>query len=1212
MPAQVITDGQDPLDPPGTTAPGRVPMGPPDADPWTYPTAMDTIGAAFRQYNPVISALDAITRSRPDMTPVPGYDPITKLKGTKDEDLIDQSLADVNPAQTDARIAKKDAEIKNQQILAASGWPGTIWSYAAGALDPLWGVPIVGELNVARGVGIAARVARGAAEGAIKSTLSEGALQASQVTRTGSESMGNVATNTLLMGLIGGGLGMLSAEERAATRTSFDKVRNDLSQPVRPDAVPAPELPLRGETVPDGEAQPRVLASDLSAAESDKRSMLLKPILLPDNIKNAVRGVPVLGKAYDYVSGVMMKFSPTLRTFSLDSDWLPVKRDVGDLVESSLKFTQAEGGVTTARGGVPVDRMVKMQQLMMESDTQQTMHDAFIDYRGLEAQKFARTKASWQDFRGDTNKMSWDDFNEAVHSAAIGGDVHQVPQVQKAAQEIRQKVFNPVTKLSQRVIGPDGKPMLGEALEPPKGDKSFFPRMWDKVKVAAGYNQLKGTITDWLEGEQKTKAAAKDRLQIYSDALRQHEYAIAKMEAKLQGADRAGGKAGEIDTLEQQLIDEHGKAETVRAKIEKELGDWEGTSSEEAKAALKLREETDKARQLKEAARLEAGEAPRIMHRLTGADTAVDRSVKHIIESDRDLSRQDLGERAQEIINRINSSPDGRLPYDVASGGPAVGPPGERQQVRGSLNSRDFAIPTSLVKDFVVTDVQHAVSSYLRTVLPDLHLTDRFGDVDMTQTFKKINETYDKRVTAATTPAEALKFERERDVVARDVAAMRDRVRNVYGWEMSKANPNMARIARTAMNWNLITDLGTSVFNRLNDATNAVWRHGLMNVFRDGYLPFFRSLVGFDKDFAAANKQAMRDMGIGVDTALHMHSYQLGDIIDNQKPGNKFERALDYSAKKAMMINLHAQWTDGVKSIGGTVAAADFLRTAEKFANGAQTADDIRRMAESGIEPRMAERIWAAYKDNGGEEFDGTHVPNTADWKDDQARLVFTAAIGKAGDQAVLTPGAERPLWGSQPVFALLGQYTSFVAAAHEKLLISNLQQRDIRTLQGLIASLGMGMLSYRAYTFWSGQAASDRPQDWIKEAVSRSAILGWLTEINNKEAKFFGGKTDAFNLIGADRPLSRRQTNSALSELLGPTYSRLEGIAGGLNDASHGTWTAMDTHKLRQAIWLQNLFAVRKLLDSAEDGFNEYVGVKPMNRNPAGWPSVPGIQMTP
>ena len=44
------------------------------------------------------------------------------------------------------------------------------------------------------------------AEGAVKSGISESALQASQVTRTPTETASNIATNTILMELIGGGI----------------------------------------------------------------------------------------------------------------------------------------------------------------------------------------------------------------------------------------------------------------------------------------------------------------------------------------------------------------------------------------------------------------------------------------------------------------------------------------------------------------------------------------------------------------------------------------------------------------------------------------------------------------------------------------------------------------------------------------------------------------------------------------------------------------------------------------------------------------------------------------------------------------------------------------------------------------------------------------------------------------------------------------------
>ncbi len=203
----------------------------------------------------------------------------------------------------------------------------------------------------------------------------------------------------------------------------------------------------------------------------------------------------------------------------------------------------------------------------------------------------------------------------------------------------------------------------------------------------------------------------------------------------------------------------------------------------------------------------------------------------------------------------------------------------------------------------------------------------------------------------------------------------------------------------------------------------------------------------------------------------------------------------------------------------------------------------------------------------------------------------------------MVTPGAEKPLFLSDPVYAMLGQFKGFAAAAQERILISNLQEADGRTLQGFAHMMAMGMLSYKAYTLATGQPTSDRPQDWIKEAVARAGMLGWMGDLNAAQAKFFGGKTDAFNVIGADRPMTRHQSQSALAELLGPTFAELQGISTGVNDAAHGTWTAQDTHKLRQTLYLQNHFIFRQLLDKAEDGVNGSMGVAPMNRNPTAWP---------
>ena len=300
-----------------------------------------------------------------------------------------------------------------------------------------------------------------------------------------------------------------------------------------------------------------------------------------------------------------------------------------------------------------------------------------------------------------------------------------------------------------------------------------------------------------------------------------------------------------------------------------------------------------------------------------------------------------------------------------------------------------------------------------------------------------------------------------------------------------------------------------------------------------------------------------------------------------------------------MALTGHGPWTDMNKQIAATAAMMDFLRTAGRMEAGKATADDMRKMAHAGIDPVMAGRIYRTFEDGGHTVVNGEKIPNVADWKDQDAAEVFQAACQKDADIAVVTPGAEKPLFLSEPVGAMLGQFKGFAFAAQERILLSNLQEADGRTLSGFLHMLAMGALSYRLYTLVAGQAASDRPQDWLKEAVVRAGMGGWMADLNAVQAKFLGGRTDAFNLIGADKMLTRRQTESALASLLGPTYSNVEAVAGGINSASHGTWNAMDTHRIRQLMQMQNHFALRRLLDQAEDGFNTSMGIAPMNRNP-------------
>jgi hypothetical protein len=154
------------------------------------------------------------------------------------------------------------------------------------------------------------------------------------------------------------------------------------------------------------------------------------------------------------------------------------------------------------------------------------------------------------------------------------------------------------------------------------------------------------------------------------------------------------------------------------------------------------------------------------------------------------------------------------------------------------------------------------------------------------------------------------------------------------------------------------------------------------------------------------------------------------------------------------------------------------------------------------------------------------------------------------------------------------------------------LQRRDAAVLQGVIAQVAMGMIGYKIYSAVSGRETSDRPQDWVKEGISRSGILGWLDEGNQFAAKFTSGQADMYKIIGADKPLSRYSSRSALSQALGPSWGKLENAVQLVQAASNGQMTQSDLHAARRLLPFQNLFYIRSLLDQVEEKGSEMVGI--------------------
>jgi hypothetical protein len=475
--------------------------------------------------------------------------------------------------------------------------------------------------------------------------------------------------------------------------------------------------------------------------------------------------------------------------------------------------------------------------------------------------------------------------------------------------------------------------------------------------------------------------------------------------------------------------------------------------------------------------------------RLTGADKSVGTALQRILNADKDLSRQELVNRAERTVDRIVGTPDGRIPYDDRSPGAGAVPGSD---ARGPLANRELMIPDSSIRDFLNTDIEHTLNQYLNTIVPDVLLTERFGDVDMSDAFRRLADEHTALSTAATSEKARTKLADQYSKSVADLAAVRDRIRGLYGFSSDPRGRQWGRIAATIGKANQMADLGGTAITSLADMAGPIFLHGLGSAFRYQWAPFAQMLADpAMRKLVGQARQEMRALGVAAETFLQMRKQGIGDFMDMYQPANKFERAVDKASNSFFLANLLTPWTDFAKVGAGMVSMNALSNAAEAVVKGTAKPGQLRRLAESGIDRDMAARIWKQLEAEGGSNVvNGVRVSNTGNWKDIAARDAFEGALSRESDIAVITPGQERSLLMSRsPALALILQYKTFVQAATERLLYRGMQARDVQALSGFLSAITLGMVSQAAYSATTGSELPKTPSDWVKQGISTISI---------------------------------------------------------------------------------------------------------------------------
>lgn len=525
-----------------------------------------------------------------------------------------------------------------------------------------------------------------------------------------------------------------------------------------------------------------------------------------------------------------------------------------------------------------------------------------------------------------------------------------------------------------------------------------------------------------------------------------------------------------------------------------------------------------------------------------------------------DFERQDYESLSEEIAQRIQGSPDGRLPYDwkLGSGSSSRGISGTA--LRGPLRNRVFQIDDEIVEEFLENDIETLGARYLQNVAGDIELVRKFDDVNMTDQLKDINTWYAKKKNdKSLTPKQQEKLEKQRESDVRDIAGMRDRIRGVYGFSEDNI---WTRMARSSRDLNYLRLLGGVTVSSLPDVSRVFMAEGFAKTFKSGLGPLIKNT----KQFKEAASELKR-YGVGTDAIMSGKSEIIADVGDYAQGGTAIERGLRSASSKFGKINFLDHWTAGMKQLHAVTMQTSIF-------DGLKKGVYDKRLARLGIDEQSAKDMYKQVVKHGKNE-DGVWLTNAKNWDRPDLERMWGAAVRKESDRVILIPGQEKPLFMSTEMGKTVGQFRSFILSATQRVFIAALQNQDHNAVGGFASLVGMGMFTYYLKQKIAGRDVTEDPAVWVMEGIERSGAIGVIGEISNTIEKISGNSLGLRPLLGIDAPASKQVARSVHESALGPTFGSLLSttIAAANAISDENEMTEADDRTLRRLVPLQNLF---------------------------------------
>ena len=528
----------------------------------------------------------------------------------------------------------------------------------------------------------------------------------------------------------------------------------------------------------------------------------------------------------------------------------------------------------------------------------------------------------------------------------------------------------------------------------------------------------------------------------------------------------------------------------------------------------------------------------------------------------------------------------------------------QRVGIASAARKRALDIPDELVEDYIENDIDLLMKHYVNSFAVDVELARRFGTVDMIQDLTEIAKGYDTKIAALRVKGsekQRTKLIKEKEQVISDLELLRDRLRGTAGMPDDPYRLT-SRAIRVVKDWNYMTMLGGVSLSALPDVVRPIMVEGWSRTFRHAIQPLTTTIKALERSGAET-----RRANTGLDMEINQRAMQMADLSDMYGQTSKLERITKNMSNMFSFINLLHPWNATMKAVAGMVVQARILESVDAWMIGNISQIDMAKLAVSGIDKPMAQRIARQFYKYGDIDFSkeatlkeayqnnpiplkvmraeiekarhsgSLFLPNTDMWDDAVALHHFRSALAQDVDRIIVTPGAaDKPNWATTELGGLLAQFKGFAMAASGRVLQSGLQERQGHTVLGATMLVFMGLMVHELKRHIRGDTREEGTATKVTAAFERSGLLGYFPDVHNFIEVMSLNKVSIPALFNEGTPYAPSGRWIA-GTVAGPTGSRLADIYTMFNGVLNGDYGRKEQAALHRAIVGQNLFYLQE-----------------------------------